>query len=546
VRLDWHHTSSRWRKSVFGSLLAVAAAAALTACMVPLRSQLSPATTALVLVVPVVAGVSVGGALAGLVATVTCFFIYDLFFLPPYYTLYVQRAEDWAALGVYAVVMVLVARVVGVANAATAESQQREAEVRRLFDLSELLVRELPTPKLLDTIVNSVKEAFNLEGAALLLPFNGSLELAASAGRPLSDEEVQRLAASSGSPVSLEPAAPDGTNKALQVVALVATEEAVGLMALRGAPWSRAEQQLLRAFANHLALALERAGLRDDAVRARLLEEVDRLRRALVGAVSHDLRTPLATIKVSASALLDSAASLGPGDVKELAELVDAQADRLDRLVSNLLDMTRVQSGALELRRQPASVADLVDEALLVLGRGKSAGDVRWDAPADLPLVDVDHLLVRQVLANLVDNAVRYSPPGAPVTVSARRVAGDKVEVRVTDSGPGVPATEQERIFQMFNRREAGGRGGLGLAISQAFLDAHGERIWVEDASSRGGENGASFVFTLPVLVAPKHDADRAPDADRAADADRASTLQASAVQASALQVVSADQHEAI
>jgi two-component system sensor histidine kinase KdpD len=271
-------------------------------------------------------------------------------------------------------------------------------------------------------------------------------------------------------------------------------------MALRGAPSSRAEQELLRAFANHLALALERAGLRDDAVRARLLEEVDRLRRALVGAVSHDLRTPLATIKVSASALLENGASLSPGDLKELAELIDAQADRLDRLVSNLLDMTRIQSGALELRRQPAAVADLVDEALLVLGRGGRPGDIRWRAPADLPLVDVDHVLVRQVLANLVDNALRHSPAGAPVTVSARRVAGDKVEVGVTDSGPGVPRAEQERIFQMFSRREAGGRGGLGLAISQAFVEAHGERIWVEDAGGRAGAKGARFAFTLPVL----------------------------------------------
>jgi two-component system sensor histidine kinase KdpD len=451
-----------------------------------------------VLVVPVVAGVSVGGFVAGLVATGTCFFVYDFVFLPPYYTLYVQRAEDWAALGVYAVVMVLVARVVGVANSARAESQQRTAEVRRLFDLSELLVRELPTPQLLDTIVNSVKAAFELEGAALLLPFNGGLEVAASSGAPLSDQEAQRLSASSGAPVSVEPVS--SGRGSLQVVALVATGEAVGLMALRGAPGGRAGQQLLRAFANHLALALERAGLRDDAVRARLLEEVDRLRRALVGAVSHDLRTPLATIKVSASALLENGASLSPGDIKELAELVDGQADRLDRLVSNLLDMTRIQSGALELRRQPAAVGDLFDEALLVLGRGGGTSDVRWRAPADLPLVDVDHVLVRQVMANLVDNAVRHSPPGAPVTVSAKRVAGAKVEVRVTDEGPGVPLGEQERIFEMFSRREAGGRGGLGLAISQAFLEAHGERIWVEDANGRAGAKGARFVFTLPVL----------------------------------------------
>ena len=231
-----------------------------------------------------------------------------------------------------------------------------------------------------------------------------------------------------------------------------------------------------------------------------MLEEIDTLRRALVGAVSHDLRTPLATIKLSASALVESGASLSPDDIKELAELVDAQADRLDRLVSNLLDMTRIQSGALELRRQPAALGDLVDEALLVLGRSGRSAEVDWLVPDDLPLVDVDHVLVRQVLANLLDNALRHSPPRGAVTVSATSGADGKVEVRVTDSGPGVPPDERERIFQVFNRREAGGRGGLGLAIVQAFLEAHGERIWVEDARRGDGARGASFVFTLPTV----------------------------------------------
>jgi two-component system sensor histidine kinase KdpD len=479
--------------------LAVATAVALSAAMVPLRDHVNAATPALVLVVPVVAGVTVGGPRAGLVATATCFLVYDFVFLPPYYTLYVDRADNWVALGVYAVVMALVSRVVSAANLAKTESEQRAAEIRRLFDLSELLVRELPAPQLLDTIVNSVKSGFNLDGVALLLPAaGGRLELAASAGAPLSEADAQRLSASAGPPVHLGPVTAERGN--FQAVALVATGQAIGLLAVRGSGGSKAEQELLRAFANHLALALERAGLREEAVRARLLEEVDKLRRGLVGAVSHDLRTPLATIKLSASALLDSDSSLSPGDIKELAELVDAQADRLDRLVSNLLDMTRIQSGALELRRQPAALGDLVDEALLVLGRSDRSADVLWLAPEDLPLVDVDHVLVRQVLANLVDNALRHSPARGVVTVSAAPMADGKVEVRVTDSGPGVPPGERERIFQVFNRREAGGRGGLGLAIVQAFLEAHGETIWVEDGGRRAGPQGASFVFTLPTV----------------------------------------------
>jgi len=253
--------------------LAVATAVALSAAMVPLRDHVNAATPALVLVVPVVAGVTVGGPRAGLVATATCFLVYDFVFLPPYYTLYVDRADNWVALGVYAVVMALVSRVVSAANLAKTESEQRAAEIRRLFDLSELLVRELPAPQLLDTIVNSVKSGFNLDGVALLLPAaGGRLELAASAGAPLSEADAQRLSASAGPPVHLGPVTAERGN--FQAVALVATGQAIGLLAVRGSGGSKAEQELLRAFANHLALALERAGLREEAVRGVVLGNV--------------------------------------------------------------------------------------------------------------------------------------------------------------------------------------------------------------------------------------------------------------------------------
>ena len=229
-----------------------------------------------------------------------------------------------------------------------------------------------------------------------------------------------------------------------------------------------------------------------------MLEEVDRLRRSLLGAVSHDLRTPLATIKVSASTLVESSAKVTGPDIRKLGELIVGQADRLERLVSNVLDMTRIQSGALELRRQPTAVADLVDEALSVLGSLAELERVQWQAPADLPLVDVDHVLICQVLANLIDNATRYAPGDTQVTISARRSQDGGVEVAVADRGPGVPANERTSIFQMFNRREAGGRGGLGLAIAQVFVEAHGQRIWIDESDGPG----ARFVFTLPLADA--------------------------------------------
>ena len=479
--------------------------------MFPLRSHLSVATTALVLVVPVVAGVAKGGFAAGIVATASGFLVYDFVFIPPYYTLSVGAAENWAALGVYAVVMVVVARVVARLNDARAEAQLRARDSRRLFDLSELLVRESSLPELLETIVGAALEAFRLDGAALLLPDGDRLSLAASAGEPLTSEELQRLSFTGGLPVSLESA--NVGRGGIQAVALSASGDAIGLLALRGLSNASSDHELLRAFSNHLALALERAQLREQAVRAELLEEVDRLRRSLVGAVSHDLRTPLATIKLSASTLLDADAPVGRADAHELLGLIDAQADRLDRLVSNILDMTRIQSGALELRRRPTAVSDLVDEALSVFTPSADFDRIRWIDPGGLPLVDVDAVLICQVLVNLVDNAVRYAPSGTPVTIVATAPAsattysgaraagsggggGSVVVLSVADLGAGVPSNERATVFQMFNRREAGGRGGLGLAIAQAFVEAHGQHIWVEDADERG----ARFVFTLPVV----------------------------------------------
>ncbi len=484
------------RQVALGSAGALVLVIALGGAMFPLRGHLSVATTALVLVVPVVVGVAVGGFGAGVVAAGAGFLVYDLVFIPPYYTLSVGAAQNWVALVVYAVVTVVVAQVVARVDAARTEAQERATEVRRLFDLSELLVRESPLPDLLHTIVTAVRQAFGLDGAALLLPMEGRLILVASDGRPLSESELRQLSAHARVPVSLETAvvAPGE----VQAVALAASGRAIGLLALRGLTGIKQDHELLRAFANHLASALERAQLREQAVRAQLLDEIDRLRRALVGAVSHDLRTPLATIKVAASTLLDSQAALRGPEAKELLGLIDLQADRLNRLVSNLLDMTRIQSGALELRRRPTVLGELFDEALAALGSSADVDRVRWRPPPDLPAVDVDPVLICQVLANLIDNATRYAPDGTDVTVSARSGPGAHVEVMVADSGPGVAADERDSIFQMFNRGDAGGRSGLGLAIAQAFVEAHGERIWVADT----GEAGASFVFTLPTAAA--------------------------------------------
>jgi two-component system, OmpR family, sensor histidine kinase KdpD len=474
---------------------AVGCAIALGATMFPFRSYLGVAASGLILVVPVIIGFAVGGPIAGVFGIMTGVVVYDYVFIQPYGSLAVGTTQGWVTLVIYVVVTSVLARVVIHMNTARMDARTSATEVRRLFDVSDVLVRESSWPDLLVTIVTTARCAFDLDGAALLLPVADHLELVATDGQPLLDDERRQLSTYQGIPVTLESGVvPRG---GVQAVALVASGRAIGLLALRGLGDQRRDRDLLRTFANHLALAIERAQLREQAVRAQLLEEVDRLRRSLVGAVSHDLRTPLTTIKVATSTLLDREVVISEDEVVELLRIVDIQADRLNRMVSNVLDMTRIQSGALELRRRQIAVKDLYDEAFAVLGPFPELVRVSWHGSWDLPLVDVDQVLICQVLANLIDNATRYSPDGTPVTVSAASTGDGRVEVTVADSGPGVPAGERSSIFELFNRREAGGRGGLGLAISRAFVEAHGQRIWVADE----GESGARFVFTLPVYA---------------------------------------------
>ena len=358
--------------------------------------------------------------------------------------------------------------------------------------MSDLLVQDRPTEELLSTIVSTLREAFGLEGAALLLPTPAGLRVAASAGAPVDETDVARLSPRTGSVVQLHPV----QEGASETYALASSGRPVGVMLLRGAPRGAAARELLRTFANHAAIAIERAQLREQALKAELLEEVDRLRRSLVGAVSHDLRTPLSTIKVSTTTLLDPDAHLSPADRQELLELMDQQADRLTRLVNNLLDMTRIQAGVLEVRRRPWDVADLLDEA--IGGTRPLVDPARLEVvvPSDLPSVEVDQVLVGQVLANLLDNAVRHAPEGSAITVEAQASSEGDVEISVTDRGPGVPPSEREAVFDSFVRFDTGGRSGLGLAIAKAFIEAHGQRIWADE----GPGGGARFTFTLPAM----------------------------------------------
>lgn len=505
------------RRRLAGAVLAVVAAAVVTAAMLPVRSHLDVTAVALVYVVPVVLAAAVGGFVAGILAVAACFAAYDFFFIRPYLTMDVSRSREWAVLAVYVVVMVLVSRVVDVLWRTEASSQQAERDTAHLFEVSQLFVGERSSGQLFEIVVNTVREAFDLSAVVLLLPRGdgssraGGFEMAAQAGRPVTAGELEQLTPSGGSPATLRATAAPVRNGAkeaeeLETIVLAVQERPLGLLGIIGPPLPRQRRELLTAFANHVSLAIERATLRDQALKVQLLEQIDRHRRYLFGAVSHDLRTPLATIKASASALLHSSAELSDADRAELASLIEAQSDRLGRVVSNLLDMTRIQAGALVLDRRSVSVEEIVEAVLDALG--PAAERVRTVLPSEPILLQADRTLLVEALVNLAENALRYSPNGVPIEIAAETSAlSDRVVcLTVSDRGPGMPADlrirlNREREVGIVEERSRSG-SGLGLSIARAFLEAHGGTLRLEDAGP-----GTVAVAELPLGPRPdEHD----------------------------------------
>jgi two-component system sensor histidine kinase KdpD len=274
----------------------------------------------------------------------------------------------------------------------------------------------------------------------------------------------------------------------------------VGLDSDRPGPLLTPDQRrLFDALADQAALAIERVNLADDVDRARLMAETERLRSALLTSISHDLRTPLASILGSATSLKTYGDALDAVAEKELIATILEESERLNRFIGNLLDMTRLESGAIVPRGDLVDLADIVGSALERAGKVLAGHKVAVDLAADLPMLRLDPVLFEQVLFNLLDNAAKYAPAGAEVRLEARHEA-DQVQLRILDEGDGIPPDDLERIFDKFYRVQAADRKragtGLGLAICRGFVEAMGGRIV---AGNRRDRSGAVFTITLPV-----------------------------------------------
>jgi two-component system sensor histidine kinase KdpD len=263
-------------------------------------------------------------------------------------------------------------------------------------------------------------------------------------------------------------------------------------------PFTLAERTALATFAGQAAAALERIDLLREAQRAELLARTDELKSALMSAVSHDLRTPLASIMASATSLLEPDIDLDDATQRDLLESINEEAVRLNRLVGNLLDMSRIEGGALRPEKDWYGIEEVIARVVQRLEPRLIDHPVRVQVDPELPLLRLDFTEIDQVLTNLVENALKYTPPGTAITITAYR-AGETVEVMVADHGPGVPAKDLPYLFDKFYRVDKPvhtGGTGLGLAISKGLIAAHGGRIWARNQPA----GGLAVTFTLPLL----------------------------------------------
>ncbi|MFG2322074.1 sensor histidine kinase KdpD [Streptomyces sp. NBC_01723] len=418
-----------------------------------------------------VAAALLGGLYPALASAAVGSVLLNWFFTPPVNRITIADPRNILALAIFVGVALSVASVVDVAARRTHQAARLRAESEILSFLAGDVLRGETS---LETLLERVRETFAMESAALLERENDVAPWTC-AGRAGSGPPVER-------PEDADVDMPVGDHMALALTGRVLPAE---------------DRRVLAAFASQAAVVLDRRRLREEADRSRALAEGNRIRTALLAAVSHDLRTPLAGIKAAVTSLRSDDVAWSEEDQAELLEGIEAGADRLDHLVGNLLDMSRLQTGTVTpLIRE----IDVDEVAPMALG-GVPEGSAELDIPETLPMVAVDAGLLERALANLVENAVKYSPDDRGVLVAASAL-GDRVEVRIADRGPGVPDEAKERIFEPFQRYGDAPRGagvGLGLAVARGFAEAMGGTLNAEDTP--GG--GLTMVLTLRAAGAP-------------------------------------------
>jgi K+-sensing histidine kinase KdpD len=436
--------------------------AALTAGLMPARTSLSLASVALLYLTAVVIVAATGGLHVALAAAVASELLVNFFFVPPFHTLSVESRDSVITLAVYVVVATVVSVAVDLAARQRAAAARSGVEAALLARITEAPLEERP----LHAVLEHVRNTFGMTGAALLE----------------STGDGERPVAVVGDPPSDAPALSAPADRHLRLVA-------------DGPEVFAADQRFLDLLATAAARALQTERLAAQAARARELTEIDKLRAALLAAVGHDLRTPLAGIKACVSSLREPDLDLTAAQRAELLATVDASADKMSDLVENLLALSRLQAGALSIHPR-ATALDEITAAALLHTPPPPGHVIDVDVPDDLPPIWADPGLLERVIANLLTNALRAGPPDRPVHLHAHR-EDDLVHLHVIDHGPGIPEDQRDRVFAPFQRLDdhTTHHGlGLGLAIARGFTQAMNGTLIPTDTP--GG--GLTMTLTLP------------------------------------------------
>lgn len=490
---------------------AVVAALGLALFLRPLAGLENVDLAFLTAVVAVAATCGLGASLAAALASV---FAYNFFFIQPTFSFEVADPKNVAALAFFGTFAVVVSNLAARARAQALAARQRARTTETLYAFSRRIAGIMDRNDLARAAAQGVAELLRRDTLVLLPDDAGRLEVAAASNPDEDGVEDIELDAVRASWAAGEWRDRDAMRVGSHLFyPLRSGGGAAGLVALSREglrePLGPEEGRMLSALSDQVAGALERLRLGRERDEARMAAEGERLRTALLSSLSHDLKTPLASITGAVTALRGDPELYDAAAREELAATIQDEAERMTRFVTNLLDMTRIEAGGIALDREAVDVGEVVGTALRRTARALAGHEVVIDLQPDLPMLRLDVVLFEQVLVNVLDNASKYAPAGSTVTLAGRQ-GDDAVDITVTDEGPGLPAGEEARVFDKFHRARKGDRQragtGLGLAICRGFMEALGGTI---RAANRPDGPGATFTLSFPagLVVAARDEA---------------------------------------
>ncbi len=538
-----------WKRYIVDAIFAIVGALCVTTLIYALQLYPRIPNISFLYLLVVLSIASTRGLYSAIITSVIAFFSFDYFLVNPLYTFTVSKFEEWLALFIFLVTAIITGQLASALRQRAEEATQREMETRALYELVNATTGAEGLERQLSIVAHAITDVFSPFGVhdcAILLPDeHEKLTLRADAAHSIEtivlspdEEKTAALVMQQGQTVDVYsdslPSGNDGLAQShryrrvitqgahigrryVRIIPLQLDEKTVGVVRLlvedgirhlhiernEGLGKDRIDPQatFFWTFLDQATSVIERARLRRESLQIELLRRTDALRSALLSSVSHDLRTPLSSIKAAASSLLQEDVQWSEEERRSFAGAIERESDRLNRLVGNLLDMSRIEGGALKPEKEWYPFDELIHDVLDHLQGLLQGRQVDTCIPDDLPPVELDYLQMDQVLTNLIENAIRYTMPHSPIEICVE-VKDAQLLVSIADQGPGIPPGDLERIFDKFYRVLSTKRKGtstmgtgLGLAVCRGLVEAHGGRIWAENRA--GG--GAVFRFTLPL-----------------------------------------------